>query len=384
MIKISTLSTFVFHFFLFLFCIPLILPQFELFFITLQFSILAPIYLLLSFPSANLQGQSRIILCFLLIILLLLGLPGSIVGWASMATFGFLLGANKKYEYSKVFKGLKTFIWCCILFSIWVLYLNSKVTFDFDLLSDYFEKSSINTIPILMVCTCNLVCAIYFYEHFRKGSQKVQFNKDLALIIGLLITSAVTVWIFEFRSGLGLFVLISFFVFGILDFKTSLFFFVIALILVFVFIDFNALLIQFLTPGRSDLASVAEEVSDGSLRYERVIDFWRSAAFSKHNFASWSKMFSFSGMSDFVAALFPISLIFFIPCIVYFRLFRKFSSKNWLSIVIVLVCALSSFIVSLMQPDFYSLFTFFAITSIVYFGEKSINNTVSKSLIVSK
>jgi hypothetical protein len=95
-------------------------------------------------------------------------------------------------------------------------------------------------------------------------------------------------------------------------------------------------------------------------------------------------MFSFSGMSDFVAALFPISLIFFIPCIVYFRLFRKFSSKNWLSIVIVLVCALSSFIVSLMQPDFYSLFTFFAITSIVYFGEKSINNTVSKSLIVSK
>jgi len=383
MIKISTLSTFVFHLFLFLFCIPLILPQFELFFITLQFSILAPIYLFLSFPSANLQGQSRIVLCFLLIILLLLGLPGSIVGWVSMATFGFLFGAKKKYEYSKVFKGLKTFIWCCILFSIWVLYLNSKVAFDFDLLSDYFEKSSINTIPILMVCTCNFICAIFFYEHYRKGSQKVKFNKDLALIIGLLITSSVTVWIFEFRSGLGLFVLISFFVLGVLDYKTSFFLFIIALFLVIVFIDFNALLIEFLTPGRSDLASVTEEVSDGSLRYERVLEFWRAAAFSKLNFASWSKMFSFSGMSDFVAALFPISLLFFIPCIVYLRLFRKFTYKNWLPISIVLVCALSSFIISLMQPDFYSLFTFFAITSVVYFGEKSKHNTISKSLIVS-
>jgi len=370
MIKISKLGSIVFRLFLFLFCIPLVFPQYELFFIVLQFSVLVPIYLVLSFPSANLGGKARIILCLFLIVLLVLGLPGSIVGWASMATFGYLLGSRRDYEYIKVFHELKFFIWCTVIFSIWVLYLNSKTAFDFDLLSDYFEKSSINTIPILMVCTCNLISAIFFYEYYRSEKQTLKFNKDLALIIGLLITSAVTVWIFEFRSGLGLFILICFFIFGVLDFKTSLFLFVVLLILLVVFIDFNALLIKFLTPGRSDLASVTEEVSDGSLRYERVIEFWNSAAFSKLNFQAWSKMFSFSGMSDFVAALFPVSLLFFIPCIVYVRLLRKFTTKNWLPITIVLVSALSSLIVSIMQPDFYSLFTFFAITSIVYYGEK--------------
>lgn len=381
MVKLSSLGSFVFRLFLLLFSIPLLMPQFELFFITIQFSILAPLYLVLSFPSANLYGKARITLCFLLIFLLMLGLPGSIVGWVSMATFGYLLGANKNYEYSRIFQELRFFIWCCIFFSIWVLYLNSKSAFDFDLLSDYFQKSSINTIPILMVCTCNLICAIFFYEHYSNGRQKVKFNKDLLLIIGLLFTSAITVWIFEFRSGLVLFVLITFFVFGIFDFKTSLFLFIITLMVIFIFIDLNSLLIKFLTPGRNDLASVTEEVSDGSLRYERVIEFWRSASFSKLNFVAWSKMFSFSGMSDFVAALFPISVLFFIPCVVYLRLLRKFTIKNWVSIIIILLCGLSSFIVSVMQPDFYSLFTFFAITSVIYFGEKRKHNSVSNSLI---
>ena len=60
------------------------------------------------------------------------------------------------------------------------------------------------------------------------------------------------------------------------------------------------------------MTSLAAEVSEGALRYDEIVNFWEVAAFSnKLNFANWSDEFSVSGMSDFVAVFFPLSIIFF-------------------------------------------------------------------------
>jgi hypothetical protein len=109
------------------------------------------------------------------------------------------------------------------------------------------------------------------------------------------------------------------------------------------------------------------------VRYDRLVNFWEIAGFSKINFASWSQHFSYSGMSDLVAGLFPISLVFFVPVISLPKLLGCLNSSRRLPAMIVLVSLFSSFLISMLQPDFYSMFTFFAIISLVYFGERSKN-----------
>lgn len=374
MLRVSTISSSLLVTILILFCIPFAFPQFELAFIVTQFSILIPIYLFFTFFTTNIVGKVQIIFYFLLLILLLFGLPGSIVGWMSMACMGYLFGARYKMSYKAMFSEIKPFIICSIILCIWVMVQNFNSEFDFDLLSDYFEKSSINTIPILMVCTSNIYCTIYFYGRLRTvNKEKLNIKKLPGSISLLLLTTLLSVIVFDFRSGVGIFLLIVFVVFEILNLKAAVIILLGLLGLMLWKIDFNLLLMEFLAPGRDDVASVAEEVSDGSLRYERLIQFWKNAAFSKTNFNSWSEMFSFSGMSDFVAALFPISIFFFIPFIGFVKLFRRMKTYNWLTIIIIFFSMLSSFIISVLQPDFYSLFSFFAILSIIYFGEKRVS-----------
>lgn len=374
MLRASTISSSLLVIILILFCIPFAFPQFELAFIVAQFSFLIPIYFFFTFFITNLIGKVQIIFYFFLLVLLLFGLPGSIVGWMSMACMGYLFGARDKVSYKAILSEIKPFIICSIILCIWVMVQNLNSEFDFDLLSDYFEKSSINTVPILMVCTSNLCCTIYFYGRLKTENKEKLKIENLPISISLLlITTLLSVIIFDFRSGIGIFLLIVLVVFEMLSLRASVVTLLGLVGLVLWKVDFNLLLMEFLAPGRDDLASVAEEVSDGALRYERLIQFWKSAAFSKTNFNSWSEMFSFSGMSDFVAALFPISILFFIPSIGLLKLFRRMKTCNWLILMIVFFSMLSSFIISILQPDFYSLFSFFAILSIIYFGEKRVS-----------
>ena len=119
------------------------------------------------------------------------------------------------------------------------------------------------------------------------------------------------------------------------------------------------LVANFFLPGRSEIVSLVGDLSEDSLRYDRIIEFWSVAGLSKLDFDVWSSHFSVSAMSDFTASLFPLSLLFFIPALSMLKLVGYLNSTARLPALIIIVSTLSSLLISIFQPDFYSMFTFF-------------------------
>jgi len=134
---------------------------------------------------------------------------------------------------------------------------------------------------------------------------------------------------------------------------------------------FNSFFISFVSQGTDDLTNVGSELAAGALRYDRILEFWRIASLNKINFVSWSKHFSVSALSDFVAALFPISLFFFIiPFVGIYKLLLRVRVNNIFYFLIILTSWTSSLVMTFLQPDFFSMFSFFLISSISYFNNK--------------
>ena len=192
-----------------------------------------------------------------------------------------------------------------------------------------------------------------------------------------MAVSTLLVILFEFRSGVGIFILLALVLWKSLGssyfhilLKTIILISVTTIILYFgrLIYEFMAIL---LVPGRSDILLVFDELLRGSLRFERMINFWNISAFSKLELNIWSSNLSVSGMSDMVSGLFPISLLFFIPCLSCLKITKYILLKNRIPLLIILISAASSFMMSLLQPDFFSMFSFFAIMSLIYFGEKN-------------
>lgn len=367
------------HLILIFFCLPLAFPNFETVFIFIQFAFLLPIYLFLSSLSTNMYCFALILLYFLVLFLVFFGMPGSIIGWMSMVCMGYLVGAKVVKENERFLLAIKPFILLSIALSLWVCFKNYQTVFSHELLSDYFQASSINTIPILLVCSANLYSAIYYYMSFlAKDVNNFDFQINRWILVTLCMTAMLAVVVFDFRSGLGVFVLSILVGWSIIGsryryVKYSLVFLVVGVSIIFIGDDIYAFFFELIVPGRDNIFSVLKEVSKGEVRYDRLVNFWEIAGFSKINFASWSQHFSYSGMSDLVAGLFPISLVFFVPVISLPKLLGCLNSSRRLPAMIVLVSLFSSFLISMLQPDFYSMFTFFAIISLVYFGERSKN-----------
>ena len=372
---ITKMSTTIFSIILILFCIPFVLPSYELSFILIQFSLLLPIFLFLSFFKTDLYGIALISIYFSLLVLIIFGLPGSIIGWMSMVCSGYLFGAKAHQEQFNILYGMKFFILLSVAFSLWIVIKNYQNIFSYELLSDYFESSSINTVPLLIICLTNLVCAFYYYIYFFIPDANLTSTHLIQKLLYLLLaTSLLLVIVFEFRSGLGAFILFVLVAWNSLGNKFPIIkiplIFIILGAVIYLWKTYFDLITGLIVPGRADVFLVLEELASGSLRYERVIKFWEVAAFSKTNFPSWSSNFSVSGMSDLSAALFPISIIFFIPSLYLFKLFKYIFTKRRFPALIILCAAFSSFLISFLQPDFFSMFTFFSISSLVYFGER--------------
>ena len=375
---IHNFSSYVFSIILILFCIPFALPNYELSFILIQFSFLSPIFLFLSLFKTDFFGIFMISIYFFLILLLPFGVPGSFLGWMAMVCAGYLFGSKASREGLNVLYELKYFVLLSIILSLWIVIKNYQNVFSYELLSDYFEVSSINTVPLLLVSLTNIFCSYYYYLCYfnpkinldRKGLIKT-------ILLALLAVSTLLVILFEFRSGVGIFILLALVLWKSLGssyfhilLKTIILISVTTIILYFgrLIYEFMAIL---LVPGRSDILLVFDELLRGSLRFERMINFWNISAFSKLELNIWSSNLSVSGMSDMVSGLFPISLLFFIPCLSCLKITKYILLKNRIPLLIILISAASSFMMSLLQPDFFSMFSFFAIMSLIYFGKKN-------------
>ncbi len=378
MINVSNLSTFLLGTILILFALPLAIPEIELTLIQIQFLIFIPIFIFLNLIKTKIVGTLIVFFYLLIVSLVPFDMPGSIVGWISMLTLGFFFGEKFYLKPNLALKKLQPFFLISIVLSLWVLFQNYLNNFSYELLSDYFEVSSINTVPILLVCSCNLFCAIYFYNIFDNKNYEIKSLKRININLFLLfLVTSICVVVFEFRSGIGIFVLGSLVLWNSFGKKYPLIkyfiFFILSLITYFFLLDILIeFLISFIVPGRTELSSLTAEVSEGALRYDEILNFWEIAAFSdKLNFANWSEEFSVSGMSDFIAAFFPLSIIFFIPSLILLKWLFMAKKEKRVPVFIIVFSAFQSFLISVLQPDFFSMFTFFAIIFFIFFADRN-------------
>ena len=377
MINLKNSSSFFLISILLFFSFPLAIPSFEYSLIFIQFLLFVPIFIFLKLFQTNLLGILLVFLYLFLLLLVPFDMPGSVVGWMSMLCVGYFFGEYANRDGIQTLKELRVFVLSSILLTLWILFQNYQNSFSYDLLSDYFAASSINTVPILMVCLTNLFCVIYFHSvYFNEKYLFVNLKFSRKLLFLLFLISSLSVIIFELRSGIGIFFLWSIVIWNSFGHKSPLikYFLLFALVTIISLFYVDILLdliLSFLVPGRENLASLTAELSEGALRYDEIITFWEVAGVSnKLNFHIWSENFSVSGMSDFIAALFPISLLIFIPFIWSFKIIKKVNKRNRNAILIIFTSMFSSLFISVLQPDFFSMFTFFAIVFYIFFAER--------------
>ncbi|MDB2615889.1 hypothetical protein N9Z13_03135 [Luminiphilus sp.] len=377
MIRLSGIRNQILTLALIMFCLPLAFPERELAFLQLQFSVIMPLFLFLSLLSTTRYGIGLMYIYVCLIGLMPLGLPGSITGWMSMVCAGYFFGEYAIKDPALISSKLKPFLLLTILLSVWLCFKHYISPFTQAELSDYFQASSINTVPLLAVCTANLYCGFHYYvKCICVKSPDSYVDTDFPWIYGVIFAAILSTAIFGFRSGMLIFVTAAIIVWqacihchkviGNVVMPT-----IFGLIILTVGDYFYDTLVEYVVPGRTELSVVVYELSKSSLRFDRMVNFWSVAALTKSNFDIWSQFLSFSALSDFTASLFPISLFFFIPALSLFKLIKYLRTPQRLHAITVMISASSSLIISLLQPDFYSVFTFFAISSLVYFGEKS-------------
>tara|TARA_B110000046_G_C13005092_1_gene404030 strand:- start:848 stop:1804 length:957 start_codon:yes stop_codon:yes gene_type:complete len=314
-----------------------------------------------------------------------MGMPGSIIGWMTMLCAGYFFGVSLIKEKSVTLGNIKPFFYLTLFSCLWVILQNHRNGFSQEQLSDYFQASSINTVPLLMVCSVNLYCAIYYYIGCIVQNRDDTVINKYKLLYALLFVAILTTVLFNFRSGSLLFVLVPLIVWESLRFRSK----IIRNIVLFLFVGLGFLSINnlynlvanFFLPGRSEIVSLVGDLSEDTLRYDRIGEFWSVAGLSKLDFDVWSSHFSVSAMSDFTASLFPLSLLFFIPALSMLKLFGYLNSAARLPALIIMVSTLSSLLISILQPDFYSMFTFFTISSMVFFGERK--KVFRKPLVLS-
>ncbi len=368
-INITNVLNAILYLILILFALPFVLPQQEFLFIFIQFVFLIPIYLLISTYQNSVFGLFLTFLYFILLFLNVFGLPGSISAWMSMTCMGYYIGRKFSENPEKINSVFYNFSKILVLFTVWVIHKNYLNPFDHSDLSDYFQKSSINTVPLLVVSMSNILCAGYYSQFLNDANLKDYKKKNLMLLI--LALAVTVVIIFDFRSGSLIFLSLFFILVDFLGLKSMVYLFVPVFGFLWASNSLNSFFISFLSQGTSDLESVGSELATGALRYDRILEFWRIAAFNKMSFSSWSKHFSVSALSDFVAALFPISLFFLIiPFVGIDKSLRRVRVFNLFYFLIILTSWLSSLVMTIMQPDFFSMLSFFAISAILYYNQQ--------------
>jgi hypothetical protein len=374
MVYSSKLKFQILHLGLILFCLPMAFPSLEITFIVIQFGLVFPLYLFLSLFTTSAYALWLMCVYVLLLVLVPMGMPGSIIGWMTMLCAGYFFGVSLIKEKLVTLGDIKPFFYLTIFACLWVILQNHRNDFSQELLSDYFQASSINTVPLLMVCSFNLYCAIYYYTGCIARNRDDTVINKYTLLYALLFVAILATVMFSFRSGSLLFVVALLILWESLRIRSK----VIRNIVLFLFVGLGFLNINnlynlvanFFLPGRSEIVSLVGDLSEDTLRYERIGEFWSVAGLSKLDFDIWSSHFSVSAMSDFTASLFPLSLLFFIPALSMLKLVGYLNSAARLPALIIMVSTLSSLLISILQPDFFSMFTFFTICSMVFLGER--------------
>lgn len=301
------------------------------------------------------------IVLFLFIAMLPFGFPGTLLGWGGSLLVGLQCG---RVWLSQFLNGrMDLLFWTLATAPLYC----SKIFYDLategishDLLSNFFQAASINYANSVLLGSASLVATCMILQDMSISKHSGLINKTnyiRKIAIFLMPVTLLFVLAMDYRSGvIGVIGLIIFYFFQFSNFlRYSLF--ALATISLVLFFDY---VINFLVPGRDGVGEIFTEILDDDNRFDRSVNFAVKVLIDKNDFDVWINYFSVSALSDFLAVLFPLSIVIIIYFFMYFKSVFKLgiSRMRWEQRAPLLLILASGLAVSILQPDFFNMFVF--------------------------
>lgn len=366
-IKYTRIKEFSLILYLISFLFPFIHPSSYVLFVKMQFSILMPIVLYFYFNKGVLNGALILLLAYTLV-LTFFGLPASVFGYVSSAMLGLfmakILMRGRGDAQGSVFK-VSAFIY--ILLSGWILYSAD----DPLLYGDYFGIASINYAGLTVASFCIMYITYFIHYKFCFDCENLVLIRSSNLISILLlcilvlmlaqfgtrtiITAAATILIFLLSRMKIKFVIVGVFCFAILAINHIQYLY--------------EIILEAIVPGRSALLDIyTTELAGDQERVLAIAHVFESVVTSFGFCFGCSDKFSYSGLSNLLAYSFPFSLLFLYLilkyCLASALSLLAHRGKMFLLNIMLWTCFISSFIQTLLQPDFLSITALFYVVGV--------------------
>lgn len=349
------------------FLFPFIYPSSYSFIVKGQFLILMPAVLFFHY-NKGVMNNALVLLFAYTLVLTFLGLPGSVIGYVSSATLGLFMvkismrgrGANKV----NVFK-VSAFFY--ILLSGYLLYSAD----DPLLYGDYFGIASINyaglvTASFGIMYTTHLIQYNFYYDD--EGLELACSSN----IILFLILCILLFMVFQFGSRTLIVTAPIIFIYLLSRMKIKI---LVAGVLCFAIMVINyiqeiyEIILEIIVPGRSSLLDLyATELAGDQERILAIAYVFESVLPSFGFCFGCSEKMSFSSLANLFAYSFPFSLMFLYLILKYCSVsvfsFFNYGGKMLLLNILLGMCFISSFVQTLMQPDFLSLSALFYVVGV--------------------
>lgn len=293
------------------------------------------------------------------IVLIPMGMPGTLIGWIGSLLLGLLAG---RYWFRNISSSRYNSLFYSLMlvpfFGLNILYILASGGISFEDQSNYFQSASINYANSLFLGAATLaaVCSIAKSNLLAKQDRRnwsvlsVHFFTYLLFCFSLFYTVAM-----DYRTGvIGSLGLLAYMLSRLPGYKSI----ILVILLIVLLLIYSNEIVAFLVPGRDEIGAVMTELTDVDNRLQRAIDFAYLVIIDKSGFDGWSMQFSVSALSDLAAVLFPFSIFLFAYLLLYFRnllflILRTVRIDQKLSLFFLYA---SGTFVSLMQPDFFNLF----------------------------
>jgi len=380
-----------FPLFLCSFAISFFMPGIYKEIIFFEFIVLAPLVVMTNYKPSSLSQTYQVIFILFTALTLLFGVPGSALGYFISASIGLFVVQND-LSYFKKHKELdfRLFILTTVFFlsaSFYLLYLNYKNPFSFELVSSYFGIASINYASLTVGSFCSIFSVwcirrqiVGTYFSLRQEIVLRIFSGILVVIIfGLIILSETRSLIFSFLPP---------FLYAVQPKKLSHFIGIILtsiIVLFLLFPDLTEFIVSFMVPGRESIIELYATEIEAAVRFESAFTIFEKAIPSMSMCTDCSEHLSYSGISNLIALSFPFSLFFVFVILSFFAKylahFLSLIRANMLFSLIIIFSFGSSVIQVVFQADFLSMVSLFYVVGSGLLFAKNISSRRKRPLI---
>lgn len=370
------LSTFVISFF-----IPSIYKEIIFF----EFAVLAPLVLISSFQPSSLSQTSQILFILFTASMLFFGVPGSALGYFVSASIGLFVSQKELSNFRKhKLLDYRFFIFtllCFLAASLYILYLNFKNPFSYDLISSYFGIASLNYASVTVASFC-LIFSVWCIRRQIAGTY-FSFHQQIVLrILSGILAATVFVLFTITETRAVLFSFLPPFLYALQPKKLYHFIGIILtsiLVLSLTVSNYLEYFLSFIAPGHESIVTLYNIELFGTSYFQSAFTIFRKAIPYMSICIGCSEYISYSGISNLIALSFPFSLYFvfkILSFLVKYLIHIPFLIKaSPLFYLIIILSFLSSAIQVVFQADFLSVVSLFYV---VGSGLIFLKNTSSK------